>query len=172
MTDIIARIPVESVVDTAGHRTAAPMYNVGTLRERAKKFRHRAGLISWGSQGSDPGIERFMDGLRLPAQKANNQTIGRILKNPEKASLALITLGTRPNRAPLGHDWEATQRYLDKAQRKADLTYDFDCRAERPETAEEIQDIQNTLQQTYSGFASHTKVPFHMPNSRDSYLDQ
>lgn len=172
MTDIIARIPVVSSVDSAGHRIAVPIYDAETLRERATKFRHSAGLINWGAQGSDPSIERFMDELRSPAQKASNQTIRRNLTDHEKASLTLLKLGMRPDRARVGQDQETTQRYLDKAQKEADLTYEFDCRAERPETAEEIQDLQNALKQTYSDFSSHTKVPFQTPNSRDSYLDQ
>ena len=170
MTDIVARIPVGSAV--AGHGTPMPKFKSGTMRERARKFRNSAGLISWGPQGSDPNIERFMDEFRSPAQKASNQTIDRNLTKQEKASMALINIGTRPDRAQVGRDQEATQRYLEKARKKADLTYDFDCRAERPETAEEIEDIQDALQQTYSDFAFHTNVPLQVPNSRDSYLDQ
>ena len=169
MTDVIARIPV-ATVDLEGHRI--PIFMSGTMRERAKKFRNSAGLISSRPQGIDRNIERFMDDLRSPAQKANNRTIERYLTKQEKASMALLNIGTRPDRARVGRDPQATQRYLDKARKKADLTYDFDCRAERPETAKEIEDIQDALQQTYSDFAVHTNVPLQMPNSRDSYLDQ
>lgn len=172
MSDIVARVPVDLTVDPKGHRTRMPKFKSGTMRERARKFRNSAGLISSRPQGSDPKIERFLDELRTPAEKANNRPIGRNLTDQEKGSMALLNIGTRPDRAQVGRAQGATQRYLELARKKADLTYDFDCREERPETAEEIKDIQAALQQTYRDFAFHTNVPLQMPNSRDSYLDQ
>ena len=113
-----------------------------------------------------------MDQLRSLAEKAKNQSIGRNSTSQKETSLVLLKLGTRPDRARAGQDREATQRYLDKAGKKADLSYNVDCRAERPETTKEIQDIQDALQQTYSDLAFYTIVPLEVPNSRDSYLDQ
>lgn len=171
-TDVIARIPIEWKMDPAGRQTPVPIFGSGTLRARACSFRNDAGLISWNKQGKDPKIESFMDGLRSPAEKANNQALGRDLTSLESASMAKLNVGTRPDRAQVRQDPKARQKYIDSVQKKSDLTYDFDCRAERPKTPEEIQDIQNALQQTYSDFALYTNVPLEVPNTQDSYLDQ
>lgn len=170
--DIVARIPVKWTTDPAGQQTPEPIYNSGTVRERARRFRNDAGLISWTTGAKDSKIENFMDELRSPAEKANNQTIGRDLTDLEKASMRSLNIGTRPERAQVRQDPEAKQKYLDKVQKKADLTFDFDCRAERPETPEDIQEVQNALQQTYSDFAFYTNVPLEMPNTQATYLDQ
>lgn len=113
-----------------------------------------------------------MDELRSLVENANNQTIGRDLTDLKMSSMKLLNVGTRPDRAQVGQDPEATQKYLDRVQKSADLTFDFDCRAERPETPEEIQKIQNALQQTYRDFAFYTNIPLKVPNTQDSYLDQ
>lgn len=172
ITDIIARIPVKCTTDSAGCQNLMPMVPSGTVRARAGKFRDKAGLITW-KQGKDQKIERFMDELRSPTEVANNQALGRDLSVLEKASMAKINVGTRPDRATSREDpVAATRRYIDSVQKRSDQTFDFDCRTERPETPEEIQDIQNALQQTYSDFALYTNVPLEVPNTQDSYLDQ
>ena len=175
MTDIVARIPVVSATGPGGHqghRTLMPIHNAGTFRERARRYRNKAGLISWGLYGKDPKIENFMDELRSPAEKANNQPIDRYLTDLEKSSLQKLNVGTRPDRAQVRQDPHATQRYKDRVYKKADLTWDFDCRAERPETPEEIEEIQKALQHTCRDFASYTSIPLKVPNARDSYPDQ
>ena len=171
VSDITARLPVKWARNPAGQRVPMPIYGDGTIRERATKFRNKAGLITWTSKG-DPKIEKFMDELRTPTERRNNLTTSRNLTRKEQGSMKEINLGTRPDRAQAGRDPGATQRYKDSVERQADETYDFDCRAERPETPAEIQTIQNALQQTYSDFVSYTNVPLEMPNTQDSYLDQ
>ena len=194
--DIIARIPVKWEIGPAGHRTPVPMESLRTVRERASRFRTSAGLITWKNQG-DPKIEQFMDELRSPAERADNRSISRNLTSQEKALLTSLNLGTQPDRAQVGQNPQASQNYRDRVQNRAksefaggvgadrgiappgelrtdedDLTFDFDCRTERPDTPEEIQEIQNALQQTYSDFASYTDVPLELPDTHDSYLDQ
>ena len=195
MPDIIARIPVHWTDNAAGHGVPMPIWSDQTVGARAGKFRNKAGLITWSPNG-DLKIKNFMDELRSPTEKANNLTITRDLTGKEEGLLLLINLGTQPGRAKADRDPEATQRYQDGVLKKADrdpeatqryqdgvlkkadlsfdddLGFDFDCRAERPETPEEIQEIQNALQQTYRDFASYTNVPLEVPNTQDSYLDQ
>ncbi len=193
-TDIIARIPVKWATDRAGHRTLGPMERVASVRERASKFRMKAGLITWKNQRQDPKIEKFMDELRSPAERANNRSISRNLTSQEKGLLASLNLGTRPDRAQVRQDPQASQKHRDRVQKRAkgesaganggiaspdgsqtdedDLTFNYDCRTERPETPEEIQEIQNALQQTYNEFASYTDLPLELPDTHDSYLDQ
>ena len=171
MTDIMARMPVEVTTDRTGHQTLAPIYESGTLRERTRKFRDRTGLIPWHGL-RDQSIEAFKNALRSPTEIACNQAIGRDLTDMEKASLASLNVGTRPNRAqnrpnPIGH-----QKYLDGIERKADLTFDFDCRTELPETIEEEHQIQLALKRTYDDFNLYANMPPKMPNTRESYLDQ
>lgn len=151
--DIIARIPIKWATGSAGHQISVPMFEPSTVRERARRFRNDAGLISWKPQGNDPKIKSFMDELRSPGEKANNQTRGYDLTDLEKSSLRLLNVGTRPDRAQVRQDPEAKQKYLNRVQKKADLTFDFDCRAERPVTPEEIREIQKALEHTYSDFA-------------------
>ena len=67
--DIVARLPVFIETDPEGHRSQVPEYQAGTLRERARKFRHLTGLVSWKSEG-DPRIKKVMDSLRSPAHKS------------------------------------------------------------------------------------------------------
>lgn len=172
ITDIIARIPVKWAINLAGHQIPVPIHSSGSVRERARIFRNNAGLITWNPHGGDPKIERFMDDLRSPAEKSKNQAIGRDLTDLEKASMEKLNVGTRPDRAQVRQDPKATDKYRDRVNRKIDLTYDFDCRAERPETPEEIQEVQNALQQTYSDFAFYTNVSFEVSNVQDTYLDQ
>lgn len=170
--DIISRMPAERVTDSAGHQELKPVYDSKTVQERARRFRISAGLISWRGQGEDRKIKEFMNELRSPTEIANNQTIGRYLTNLEQASLAKLNVGTRLNRTGKRQDPEASQKYLDRMHKRMDLTFDFDCRAERPETQEEIQEIQNALQQTYRDFAFYTSTPLEVPNNRDTYFDQ
>ncbi len=193
-TDIIARIPIKWAIDPAGHRTLGPIERFASVRERASKFRIKAGLITWKNQGKDPKIEKFMDELRSPAERANNRSISRNLTSQEKGLLASLNLGMRPDRAQVRQDPQASQKHRDRVQKRAksesaganggiappdglqtdedESTFDFDCRTEHPETPEEIQEIQNALQQTYSDFASYTDVPLELPDRHDSYLDQ
>ena len=171
ITDIVARIPVVVITDPAGHRIRVPEYQAGTLRERAKKFRHLTGLVPWKSKG-DPRIKEFMDSLRSPAEKSRNQAIGRDLTDLERTSLASLNIGTRPDRGKPRQNPRAHEDYMNQVKKKADLTFDFDCREERPENPEEIQQIQNALQRTYDDFVSYTNTPPKMPDTRDSYLDQ
>lgn len=63
MTDIVARILVEWMIDGAGQQTPVPTYESGSLRECARIFRNKPGLRSWKAQGSDPKIETFLDKL-------------------------------------------------------------------------------------------------------------
>ena len=172
MTDIVARIPVKWAINDAGNQAPVPIYNSGSVRERARIFRNDAGLITWKPGGSDPKIEKFMDELRSPNERLNNQAIGRDLTDLEKASMAKLNVGTRPDRAKDGQDPRLTQRYKDRVNRKIDLTYDFDCRAENPETPEEVQAIQDALKQTYMDFAFYTNEPLELPNPQDCYLEQ
>lgn len=105
--DIVARIPVKLVNNAAGEQTQVPEYSSATLRERARKYRVKAGLVCW-----------------------------------------------------------------DTRIRNIDLSYDFDCREERPENPEEIQAVQDALQRTYDDFEFHTSgLPTGLDH-RDSYLDQ
>ena len=109
--DIVARIPVVVTTDPAGQRSRVPEYQVGTLRERAKKFRHLTGLVSWKS-GGDPRIKDFMDSLRSPAENSRNQVIGRDLTDLERTSLAPLSIGTRPDRAKPRQNPGAHENYM------------------------------------------------------------
>ena len=113
-----------------------------------------------------------MDSLRSPAKKSRNQAISRDLTDLERTSLASLNIGTRPDRAKPRQNPKAHEDYINQVKKKADLTFDFDCREERPENPEESQQIQNALQRTHDDSVSCTNTPRKMPDTRDSYLDQ
>lgn len=106
-----------------------------------------------------------------PAEKSKNQAIASGLTDLEKASLALLNVGTRSERAKICRNPGAIQIYIDQVQKKAGLSFGFDFRTERPQTSEEIRQVQIPLQRTYNEFVSYSNMP---PNTgtRDSYLDQ
>lgn len=126
--------------------------------------------MSWKARSSDPKIETFLDELRA-SRRIEEPSHSPQSTDLEKASLALLDIGTRPERAKVRDNPGATQIYLDQVQKKTDLAFDFDCRAKRPQTSEEIRQVQNALQRTYDKFVSYTTMP---PNkdTRDSCLDQ
>ena len=113
-----------------------------------------------------------MDSLRSPAEKSRNQAISRDLTDLERTSLASLNIGTRPDRAKPHQNSKAHEDYINQLKKKADLTFDFDCREERPENPEGIQQIQNALQRTYDDSVSCTNTPPKILDTRDSYLDQ
>ena len=106
-----------------------------------------------------------MDSLRSPAHKARNQTIGRDLTDLERMSLASFNIGTRPDRAKPRQIPRVHEDNMSRVKKKAELTFDFDFREERPENPEEVQQIQNALQGTYDDFALYTNMPPKMPDT-------
>ena len=62
---------------------------------------------------------------------------------------------------------------LEKVEEPTDYpSYEFDCREERPENLEDIQEVQKALRRTYDDFAFNTNVPPSDLDHRASYLDQ
>ena len=60
-----------------------------------------------------------MDELRSPAERANNRSISRDLTSQEKGLLASLNLGTRPDRAQVRQNPQASQKYRDGVQKRA-----------------------------------------------------
>ena len=77
--DIAARIPVETV-----DGKLMPYYGERDMRERARRVRNDASLISWRRLGRLQATVDFMDELRTTGQRNSKHAIDRDLTSEEK----------------------------------------------------------------------------------------
>ena len=84
MADVIARMKTETLL-----YVREPLMTERDLWNRVFDFRNVSGLVSFGKQKPGQPSNRyvFMDSLRTPAQKANNQAIDRDLTEEELAAV-------------------------------------------------------------------------------------
>lgn len=140
--------------DPAGHRSRVPEYQAGTLRQRDRKSRHLTGL----TPVARVQVKELDDRPRFEGSGEDVVTS--------------FDIGTRPDRAKSRQNPRVHENYMNQVKKKADLTFDFDFREERPENPEEVRQIQHALQRTYDNFAMYINTPPKTPDTRDSYVDQ
>ena len=110
------------------------------LSARCRKFRERAGAISWdGREGSDK-IKAFIENIVKPVD--NSTRASRDLTEDELGGLRLVNLGDMPSRARAGTTQESKQKYIAATRKAAGATSPTGTGQEEDEEMEEAPQVE------------------------------
>ena len=115
------------------------------LSGRSRRFRERAGAISWyGREGSD-NIKSYIESIVKPVL---NSTLGtRDLTKEELDKLRLINHGTKPSRAKVGATQDSKDKYIANTFRAAGVTPAADFPQEAKIVTDESQEVDEKVEE-------------------------
>ena len=140
-----------------GARMLALVSDENVLAGRMRRFRERAGAITWNNRKGSKDIKGFLDQfLTVEARKTNNTRSCRDLTRRELNKLRGVNLGKNPERRKKATTDEARANYLAEFKRKAeDAVEGSESRTKKIKAAEEDLSRASIQEEEDAGWESY-----------------
>lgn len=123
------------------NKSDPPVFNsvqkASALSARCRKFRERAGAISWDGREGSNKIKAFIENIVKPVD--NSTRASRDLTEDELGALRLENFGKMPKKAKTGATEKSKQRYIAATMKAAGVSSKTGTRQEEDDEVEETQ---------------------------------